>query len=356
MAAADLASRLMSDFLERTGVTSARPQRRYLWTDAFAVCNLLALGQPELALRLIDRVHHVLGRHRPDDPRTGWLSGLTDPEGEQHPTRGGLRIGKELPERRESEAFDERLEWERDGQYFHYLTRWMHALHQTARATGRRQLNFQARELMLAAQAFVRGGRMVWKMSVDLSRPLVPSMGQHDPLDGYVTCAQLLENAGGDGPDLKPVLRTFADLIAGRRWTTTDPLGLGGLLSDALRLQQLIERAALPDEMLLHAVLEDAARGLRHRRSTAPEPLWARLAFRELGLAIGLHAAELMRERKLSAKTRALVDAVLPDADAALAIESFWISHREDAGWADHRDINDVMLATSLLPRGYLEL
>jgi hypothetical protein len=29
--------------------------------------------------------------------------------------------------------------------------------------------------------------RMYWKMSIDLNRPLVPSMGQHDPLDGYVT-------------------------------------------------------------------------------------------------------------------------------------------------------------------------
>ena len=192
---------------------------------------------------------------------------------------------------------------------------------------------------------------MMWKMSVDLSRPLVASMGQHDPLDGYVTCAQLLENAGSDG-HLRPALQSFAALVAGRRWTTTDPLGLGGLLCDAFRLQQLIERAALPDETLLHAVLEDATHGLRERRSDPPEPFWARLAFRELGLAIGLHAADLMRERNLSARTRAL----LPDAAEAPAIESFWISHREDAGWAEHRDINDVMLATSLLPRGYLQL
>jgi hypothetical protein len=34
-----------------------------------------------------------------------------------------LRIGKQLAERRPGERFDERLEWERDGQYFHYLTR-----------------------------------------------------------------------------------------------------------------------------------------------------------------------------------------------------------------------------------------
>ena len=51
MSAPELASSLMSDFLERTGVTSARPQRRYLWTDAFAVCNLLALGRPGATAR-----------------------------------------------------------------------------------------------------------------------------------------------------------------------------------------------------------------------------------------------------------------------------------------------------------------
>jgi hypothetical protein len=88
-------------------------------------------GEPhygELALRLVDQVHHVLGRHRPEDPRTGWISGLPEAEGEAHPTRGGLRIGKPLPERSAEGPFDERLEWDRDGQYFHYLTKWMHAL------------------------------------------------------------------------------------------------------------------------------------------------------------------------------------------------------------------------------------
>ncbi|HBP90316.1 MAG TPA: hypothetical protein DD706_21805, partial [Nitrospiraceae bacterium] len=35
---------IMTGFAERTGLTSpARPPRRYLWTDAFAVCNYLEL-------------------------------------------------------------------------------------------------------------------------------------------------------------------------------------------------------------------------------------------------------------------------------------------------------------------------
>src|SRR5512140_3515204 len=169
----------MEGFAARTGLTSDAPDRRYLWTDAFAVCNFLGLGETGLALRLIDRVHHTLGRHRPDDPRTGGISGLSVAEGEAHPTRGGLRIGKPLPERGAREPFDERREWDRDGQYFHYLTRWMHALDSAARATGQPRLNLWARELMdTAFAAFASGKRMVWKKSIDLTRALVPSMGQ----------------------------------------------------------------------------------------------------------------------------------------------------------------------------------
>jgi hypothetical protein len=54
---------------------------------------------------------------------------------ETHPTRGGLRIGKQLPERRPGEPYDPQVEWDRDGQYFHYLTKWMHALDQASSRT-----------------------------------------------------------------------------------------------------------------------------------------------------------------------------------------------------------------------------
>jgi len=45
----------------------------------------------------------VLGRHRDDDTRSGWISGLDDEKGKQHPTFGGLRIGKPLNERKPNE-------------------------------------------------------------------------------------------------------------------------------------------------------------------------------------------------------------------------------------------------------------
>ncbi len=62
--AAEEASALMMRFAERTGLASDLPKRRYLWTDAFAVCNFLGLAQAtgeqrytNLALRLVDQVH-----------------------------------------------------------------------------------------------------------------------------------------------------------------------------------------------------------------------------------------------------------------------------------------------------------
>ncbi|MEM2352169.1 MAG: hypothetical protein QXT26_07155, partial [Thermoproteota archaeon] len=75
-----------------TGLTSNLKPGRYLWTDSFAVCNFLDLYRRKCNIR-------YLGRHREDDSRRGWISGLSEEEGWRHPTLGGLRIGKPLPER-----------------------------------------------------------------------------------------------------------------------------------------------------------------------------------------------------------------------------------------------------------------
>src|SRR3989442_449178 len=114
------AAAILDEFAARTGLTSAAKPRRYLWTDAFAVYTWLGLERVDLAQRLVQQGHEVLGVSR-------------DPE---HPTARGLRIGKPLPERAPDEPFDPELEWERDGQYYHHLTKWMHGLQRTARASG----------------------------------------------------------------------------------------------------------------------------------------------------------------------------------------------------------------------------
>ena len=83
-ARAQQASRLMDAFARDSGIIGDGSPRRYLWTDAHAVCNWLALerrsGDPhylDLAVALVAQVHDVLGRHRPEDARSGWISGLT---------------------------------------------------------------------------------------------------------------------------------------------------------------------------------------------------------------------------------------------------------------------------------------
>lgn len=306
---------LMAEFAGLTGLDPphTRP-RRYLWTDAYAVCNYLELfrrtgdaSYRDLALRLVDQVHHTLGRHRDDDPRTGWISGLPQEEGEAHPTLGGLRIGKPLPERKAGEPFDERLEWERDGQYFHYLTKWMHALNRVSQATSDPAYTRWAVELAKTAHAAFTyvppaGGRkrMYWKISIDLSRPLVPAMGQHDPLDGLVTYSEL-QAAAGDPVrlDLSPEISDMARICRSGNLVTDDPLGIGGLLFDAGRIVQLIDRGGFADRDLLTSVLDAALAGLAAFAGggTLRYPADHRLAFRELGLSIGLHDVGVLMER-----------------------------------------------------------
>lgn len=377
------ASEIMMRFAERTGLGSDRPTRRYLWTDAFAVCNFIGLAQAtgddrytELALRLVEQVHDVLGSYRTDDRRVGRISGLSDEEGKVHPTRGGLRIGKALPERIVSEPFDERLEWERDGQYFHYLTKWMHALDQLARWTRQAQFNTWARELAeVAHDAFSYssqdGRRMVWKMSTDLRRPLVASMGHHDPLDGFITAVQLrttqsVLRSGVREPTLEEAAADFATMMQGQDWATADPLGLGGLLIDGSRVVQLMQLGAFAGGELLGALLSAALPGLsyRARQKESGLPASQRLAFRELGLAIGLSGIQLIDEAvgrehlALSANIHERVEALTPYAYLGSEIRSFWIDpeHRKVRSWAEHRDINEVMLASSLVPAGFLRI
>ncbi len=367
-----MAVALMTRFAERTGLTSERTNRRYLWTDAFAVCNFLGLGREtgqaryeELALQLVDRVHHTLGKHRPDDTRSGWISGLSAAQGETHPTRGGLRIGKELPERAPDEPFDDQREWDRDGQYFHYLTQWMHALDQVARATGKPLFNAWARELAATAhRAFAYaapGGasrRMYWKMSIDLSRPLVPSMGQHDALDGYITCADLKATAaklgaGNAQPTLEAEMDDFASMFERTHLATDDPLGIGGLLVDAHRVDRLVQEHRFPRPKVRDTLLAAALSGIEQyvREGDLRRSAERRLAFRELGLAIGLRAAASMR--------RANKDSVLEELgrydSLASDIVAFWVdaAHQRATTWNEHLDINEVMLATALAPSGF---
>lgn len=62
----------MSDFADSTGQSdTSREPRRYLWTDAFAVCNYLELyrqtgEQPFLQLAVLpENLYHTLSSYHP---------------------------------------------------------------------------------------------------------------------------------------------------------------------------------------------------------------------------------------------------------------------------------------------------
>ncbi len=222
-----------------------------------------------------------------------------------------------------------------------------------------------AAELVKAVHpAFVPGPRrMYWKMSVDLTRPLVASMGQHDPLDGFVTCAEV---QAASGADLSREMGDLAVLLRGTALSTDDPLGTGGLLFDAVRVAELTARGQFPAADLLGPVLAAASSGVAAfaRSGTARYPAEHRLAFRELGLALGLRGAHRLRSAIESAPAAfddpetllGEVRGLEGSAPLADAIEGFWLDerHRAVPTWTDHREINEVTLAACLAPDGFL--
>lgn len=370
---------LMEQFAVETGLSGDGKPIRYLWTDAFAVCNFLGLAEKtgdsrfdELARKLIDQVHETLGRHRDDDSRTGWLSGLADDQAREHPTAGGLRIGKPLPERPAGEPLDQRAEWDRDGQYFHYLTKWMHALYRAWQHFDDSRYFRWAVELALVAHRHftyevgpAQPKRMYWKMSIDLSRPLVPSMGQHDPVDGLVCYLELRSDprAGSSAPDeLDSDIDDMLQIVRHMHGATDDPLGIGGLLDSAVRLAILDVERNLETGPLIHGLVRDASIGLGTflEQPTLRLPAEHRLAFREMGLAIGIRGSGLLVDRYANS-AREWIEAfrsVVGASELADHLEEFWLlpENQRASTWREHKQINAVMLATSLVATGYFGL
>jgi len=210
-------------------------------------------------------------------------------------------------------------------------------------------------------------------MSIDLSYPLVTSMGHHDPLDGLITYTQLQAAADNDGeksawPDLSAEIADMAGMCEGQSWATDDPLGMGDLLCNSFKVAQLIVSGNFERSVLLEVLLDAVLPGLETYASR--KSLWLpadyRLAFRELGLSLGLHAAErlqalILRHPDLFKKNGPLparIKNLLHYTPMAESIETFWLDseNRESGTWTEHQDINMVMLATSLAPDAYLLL
>jgi len=195
-------------------------------------------------------------------------------------------------------------------------------------------------------------------------------MGHHDPLDGLITYLTLQNNEQplSGPPDLRREIRELEAICLGRDWRTTDPLGLGGLLCGAIQLAQMIAHGVTGYDEILQQILIDTLPGLTAYSGMDDLllPAQYRLAFRELGLAIGLRAipglgALVHQEADMFKESKALnelLDQCSHHLPLAARIERFWLdtANQDAATWREHRDINMVMLATSLSPGTFLDV
>jgi hypothetical protein len=256
----------------------------------------------------------------------------------------------------------------------------MHALNQTEKVTHDPEFILWAIELAKTAhKSFTYlpspdgQEKTYWKMSIDLKTPLVPSMGQHDPLDGYIIYNELhntevMDFSSFPLPDLTTEILDMKEICHGLQWATADPLGIGGLLSDAFRIAQLISRGHGDLFTLLGSVLNDALLGLDYytRGNSLNLPCEYRLAFRELGLSIGLRGVE--RLLKFTQENSRIIDpepplkmqleSLMKYVPLAGKIEEFWLKYENQRStkWTEHQNTNMVMLATSLIPDGVLRI
>lgn len=125
-------------------------------------------------------------------------------------------------------------------------------------------------------------------------------------------------------------------------------------------------KGGLKNSNLLENVLKSSLLGVEAfaRGGSLEYPAEHRLAFRELGLTIGLLAVENLRkgieENPDAFSRKSILLPLVEDLRGYLpfgkAIEQFWMEgkNRKSRTWIEHREINMVMLATSLAPDRFL--
>jgi hypothetical protein len=158
----------------------------------------------------------------------------------------------------------------------------------------------------------------------------------------------------------------MAEICRSMNLVTTDPLGIGSLLFDASRIAQLMVMGSLMDAGQLETVVESSLLGMRSfaKGETLEYPADYRLAFRELGLSIGLSAVNNIRRvveenpgllPRNSPLYRRIED-LMGYMPLRETIENFWIDcmNRQASTWIEHCEINMIMLATRLAPGRFL--
>lgn len=225
---------------------------RYLWTDAYGVILLVSLFDEfrkeaylNQAESVVADVEKVLGRSR------------------------GIRIG-EAPDR--------------DGQYFHYLTMWLHALE----VLGRYLPEYRRKGIDLVRQIhepfLIRGQGVIWKMMEDLSAPYPGfGLGALDAFGGYVAYNLLdRETLVSEIADMREIIEESAAHLV-----ITQDLALGMMLwmchfypEEQWAMQQRQQSLSMLDRMWIANEYYCREPGLSHTK----------FAFTNYGVSIGLQA------------------------------------------------------------------
>jgi len=179
-------------------------------------------------------------------------------------------------------------------------------------------------------------------------------------------CGEIGHPDSTAGFDVTREIAETAAMCGGRSFATDDSLGIGGLLFDACRVAQMTVGNHFESHALGEELLRSSKFGLDAFLQNNPlnAPVDSRLAFRELGLSIGLRAVEKIQD--VVGNNRSLfddslfhqVEILLEYVPLSGVIENFWRdpAHQQSTGWRAHRYINMVMLATSLAPDEFLSL
>ena len=195
--------------------------------------------------------------------------------------------------------------------------------------------------------------RIFWKMSMDLSRPLVASEGNLDPIDGYLTYKLLRSTHGVDSSIIGKETVLLKKIVDSKvdDYDSSDALDIGMTLWTAHWFNPEEEWARRLTRRAL-ACLKVLIQNKRFDGSTA-----RRLAFREFGTALGVNSVVmgktveegLYREDELvDAEVRKLPDQICAAWEQASLVPT--PTQEMQGRMAELMPITAVVYASTLIP------
>jgi len=317
---------------DEAGLCADGLQRRYLWTDAFGVLSYVSIAERyetegkmleadkyrRAADTLVKVVHECLGTPRSNKPEDSMTKDEASPTGYV-----GLRIGKVHSRK----VTDYGMTY--DGQYWHYVDKWLLALARSGHVTEGIQIAKSCFPSFFDAGEDGTGwaGGIRWKLNVDASAPpsLQRARASDDTLVALIVFSILEAHRAPSDASLADEIKSLKVSLQGYRpRVTDDPLGWG--------------LEAMYDQFVKGHTRQAALKSLQ---SSALHSSHLSLPFRLYGAMIGARVA---------GESVASQDTVDQLVELSLKHER----RASASGVEEHSSINRVMLAMCMLCPGAL--